>query len=271
MKKISFIVILVFLFTQMFSLSVQAKTMNYGVFIGLDSSNINKLIGFDEVVIDATYYTKSEINYLHKNGIKVYSYINIGSIENFRPYYNEFDDITLGNYENWDDEKWMDVSSSEWRCYVVNVLAKNLIGKGVDGFFLDNLDVYTEYKNDAIFNGILDILNRLNSSYKKPIISNGGYDFFIKAINTNLDICKLVYGVNTESVYTTVDFSTNTFKQRPVKDRNYALEYLNSLKAKGLNIFVIEYTKNATLKKTITDRYEKLGFSYYISSSLNLN
>lgn len=271
MKKVSLVVLVLFIFIQIFPFNVQAAQSNYGVFIGLNPSDINKLTSYKEVVIDASYYTKAQIDFLHKKGVKVYSYLNIGSIETFRSYYNDFVSITLSNYENWDNEKWIDVSNTKWKDYVVNTLAKNLKAKGIDGFFLDNIDVYTQYKNDSTFNGILDIITRLNSAYKLPIIANGGYDFFTKALSKNLALSKLVYGVNTESVYTTINFSNNTFIQNSAIDRQYAVDYLNSLKAKGVNIYIIEYTKDASLKKTIANFYNKLNFKYYISDSLSLN
>lgn len=249
-----------------------ASSNDYGVFIGMDPSNISKLVGYKEVVIDASEYTKSQIDYLHKNGVKVYSYLNIGSIEDFRPYYKQFINITLGNYENWPGEKWIDISNTKWQDYLVNVLAKNLADKGVDGFFLDNVDVYSVYNNDKIFNGVLNVMNRLDSTYKRPLIANGGYDFFTKAMDKNLAINKLVYGVDTESVYTTVvDYDTNEFAKNSNKDRQDAVDYLQLLQAKGLNIYIIEYTKNASLKSTINDYFNNLKFKCYISSNLSLN
>lgn len=270
MKKLAVIGLLLVMILQAFPMNAKAASLGYGVFIGMDSSQIKKLVGYSEVVIDASYYTKSQIDYLHKNGVKVYSYLNVGSIENFRSYYNDFVAITLGDYENWPDEKWVDVSNKAWQDYVVNVLAKELKAKGVDGFFIDNVDVYSNYKEENIFNGLVQILTRLNSTYKLPVIVNGGYDFFTAAMDKNIPLRSLVYGVNTESVYTSINFDNNTFIQNPVQDRQYALDYLSLLKSKGLNIYVIEYTKNTTLKNTFTKYYNKVGYNCYSASSIGL-
>ncbi len=265
MKILLKLFLLTLIFLQIFSFPVQAKGLKYGVFIGLAPSKINKLIGYNEVVIDASYYTKDQITYLHKNGVKVYSYLNIGSIESFRSYYKNFSSITLGNYDNWPDEKWIDVSNAKWQSYIVNVLAKQLKDKGVDGFFLDNLDVYSQYGMDPIFNGIRTILKDLNDKYKSPIIVNGGYEFFIKAISKKIKVNTLVYGINTESVYTTVNFSKNTFVVNPSTDRNYAIEYLNDLKSKGLHIYIIEYSKNSSVINRVNTFYKNTPFACYIS------
>lgn len=233
--------------------------------------DLNKISVYKEVVIDAAYCTKDQVDYLHKKGIKVYSYLDIGSIENFRPYYKDFVGIALGDYENWPEEKWIDVSNAKWQDYVVNVMAKNLSDKGVDGFFLDNLDVYSDYKNDKIFNGILTILNRLNSTYSKlRLISNGGQDFFTEAISKNLDVRKLIYGVNTEFVYTSVDFKNNRFYKNSTEDREDTVDYLKNLKSRGIDIYMLEYTTSSSISKEIRNYYDKLKFKYYIANSLDL-
>lgn len=275
MKNLIAIPIIAVLFTlfQVVPYNVQAEgtdNNSYGVFIGMDSNKIDKLIGYKEVVIDGSDYTKAQIDYLHKNGVKVYNYLNIGSLEDFRPYYNDFVNITLSDYEGWSGERWIDISNAKWQDYIVNVRAKDLSDKGIDGFFLDNIDVYSQYKNDNIFNGILNVMNRLNSTYKLPIIANGGYDFFTEAMNKNLDISKLVYGVNTESVYTTVG-DNNKLLKNSNQDRKDAVDYLEILKSKGLAIYIIEYTKSNSLAETISSYFNKLNFKYYISSSLDLD
>lgn len=68
------------------------KSVNYneyGVFLNLNYSSINKLIDYKMVVVDAQYLTSENISFLKRNGIKVYSYLNIGSIETFRDYYKK--------------------------------------------------------------------------------------------------------------------------------------------------------------------------------------
>ncbi|MCR4697398.1 MAG: endo alpha-1,4 polygalactosaminidase, partial [Lachnospiraceae bacterium] len=77
----------------------------YGVFLSYEG-DLRRFADYDEIVIDAQYFTKEQITEYKKGGHKVYSYLNIGSLETFRPYYNEFVDITLSDYENWEEERW---------------------------------------------------------------------------------------------------------------------------------------------------------------------
>lgn len=106
----------------------------YVVLIGEDSEITEKLSDIDLLVIDAEYFSKNDIARLRENGIReIYSCINIGSIESFRSYDTDFEKYTLGAYENWPEEKWIDVSAPEWQaCTASRVDA--LVQKGVDCF-----------------------------------------------------------------------------------------------------------------------------------------
>ena len=121
----------------------------YVVLIGEDSEIIEELSDIDLLVIDAEYFSQNDIARLRENGIReTYSYINIGSIESFRSYDTDFEKYTLGAYENWPEEKWIDVSAPEWQaCTASRVDA--LVQKGVDGFFVDNTDVYYNYPQES--------------------------------------------------------------------------------------------------------------------------
>ena len=65
----------------------KAQKYEYGVFLNADRTAVPKLKNYEIVVIDAQYFSKKDIRKLHAGGTKVYSYLNIGSVENFRPYY----------------------------------------------------------------------------------------------------------------------------------------------------------------------------------------
>ena len=60
---------------------------DYGVFLNADASSLERFKMCETIVIDAQYFTKRDIELLHQNGTVVYTYLNIGSIENFREYY----------------------------------------------------------------------------------------------------------------------------------------------------------------------------------------
>jgi hypothetical protein len=241
----------------------------YGVFIGLDPEDASRLAGYGTVVIDAAYFSAEEIGALHAAGQTVYSYLNIGSVEKFRDYYDAFRRSTLGAYENWPDERWVDVANTEWQDFTVHNLAAGLAAKGVDGFFLDNADVYYLYHREEIYQGLAAILTGLGE-YGKPVIINGG-DTFVRALIANGQ-AGLITGVNQEEVFTLIDFDNGTYGTQDAEDQAYYKGYLDLCKQHGLAVYLIEYAPEpGAVEQAIADYCAENGFMYYISAGLELD
>ena len=131
----------------------QAKELRktiMGVFLNADASSLERFKMYETIVIDAQYFTKRDIELLHQNGTVVYTYLNIGSIENFREYYTTYAELAIGEYEHWEEEQWVDVAKPDWQKFI-GQLSQELYEKGVDGFFIDNCDVYYYAPCESIF------------------------------------------------------------------------------------------------------------------------
>lgn len=145
--------VLTFIIEGCFVKGCKAETLgkrDYGVFLNADDSSLERLEMYETIVIDAQYFTKKDIEQLHENGTTVYTYLNIGSIENFREYYTAYEELAIGSYEHWDEEKWVDAASPDWQRFIMQ-LARELYEKEVDGFFIDNCDVYYYAPRKGIF------------------------------------------------------------------------------------------------------------------------
>ena len=243
---------------------------SYGVFLGLDHDDgINKLLNYKLVVIDLQEFNKDDIDKLHEKGIKVYSYLNIGSVEEYRNYYNRFKDYYLGTYENWEDERWVDVSKKSFQDFIINELEPSLRNKGADGYFIDNCDVYANFKNDKIYNGLKTILRSVHS-HNLPVLINGGDEFVSKAIKDG-SYNSLFDGVNQEEVFTVINFNNHTYKNQSASETKYYKDYLKNVKSKGLIVYLLEYGASSSKEKEIANYCNANGFSYYNSSSYNLD
>ena len=251
---------------------VKQMKKDYGVFIGAD--NIDKIKGYNVVVVEPASIDIGGVESLHKTNEKIYAYLNIGSLENYRPYFNEFKEKTLGLYENWEDEYWMDVSDVAWQKLIVDKLGRDIVDKGFDGFFIDNCDVYYYYPNEEIFNGLSSILQGLRSlnmtkKYKIDIIINGGDTFVSKCIE-NKTATELFDGVNQECVFTDIDFENKTYKEKDESDREYFKEYLSNVKKYIPEVYLIEYGANSNLIKEIENYCNENGFYWYNAKDLEL-
>lgn len=238
----------------------------YGVFIGMDKLDVKRLGKYDVVVIDGEYFSKKQISKLKKAGCKqIYSYFNVGSLEDFREYYGDYKDITLKEYENWPGEYWVDVSNADWQKFCVN-RAEKLRKKGIDGFFVDNCDVYYQFEREEIYQGLRKILKQLHK--KGKVIINGGDTFVSQCIKQKQ--AGVFDGVNQESVYTSIDFDKNRFGKAKTEERKYFTDYLKEVKKAKKAVYVLEYASNSKIAKASKTYAKKNGWEIYVSSTLEL-
>lgn len=280
MGAVALLVILMFIMGCFFIKDDKVKTLekndygktleknDYGVFLNADASSLERFKRYDLIVIDAQYFTKKDIESLHQNGTKVYTYLNIGSVENFREYYKTYEKFTIGKYEHWDEEKWVDVSVPAWQKFIEQ-LSKKLFEKGVDGFFIDNCDVYYYAPRKSIFEGLTAILQNI-MTLKKAVIINGGDTYVTEYRERYGAVDHIMTGVNQESVWSGIDFDKGTFNEQTRETREYYSKYLEACKADGMEVYLLEYTTNPKLIQKIKEYCKEQDFHFYISSSLEL-
>ena len=271
MGAVALLVILMFIMGCFFIKDDKVKTLeknDYGVFLNADASPLERFKKYDLIVIDAQYFTKKDIESLHQNGTKVYTYLNIGSVENFREYYKTYEKFTIGKYEHWDEEKWVDVSVPAWQKFIEQ-LSKKLFEKGVDGFFIDNCDVYYYAPRKSIFEGLTAILQNI-MTLKKAVIINGGDTYVTEYRERYGAVDHIMTGVNQESVWSGIDFDKGTFNEQTRETREYYSKYLEACKADGMEVYLLEYTTDEKLIQKIKKYCKEKNFHFYISNSLEL-
>ena len=280
MGAVALLVILMFIMGCFFIKDDKVKTLekndygktleknDYGVILNADASSLERFKRYDLIVIDAQYFTKKDIESLHQNGTKVYTYLNIGSVENFREYYKTYEKFTIGKYEHWDEEKWVDVSVPAWQKFIEQ-LSKKLFEKGVDGFFIDNCDVYYYAPRKSIFEGLTAILQNI-MTLKKAVIINGGDTYVTEYRERYGAVDHIMTGVNQESVWSGIDFDKGTFNEQTRETREYYSKYLEACKADGMEVYLLEYTTDEKLIQKIKKYCKEKNFHFYISNSLEL-
>ena len=217
-----------FLLTLSFCTKAASPTQDYGVFLGMDTNDLQKLKDYQMVVLEPSNFSAEQIQEIKERGTKVYGYLNIGALENFRPYYEQFKKYTLAPYENWEEEYWMDVSNSQWQDFLIKSLGKQYAAMGLDGFFLDNTDIYYQYPKEEIYQGLKKILTGLKQ-YSLPLILNGGDTFVQKSIEDGSAL-SLFDGVNQECVFTKIDFTKPSYLSQDKETKAYYEEYLEKAK-----------------------------------------
>ncbi|MBO4927114.1 MAG: endo alpha-1,4 polygalactosaminidase [Clostridiales bacterium] len=224
------------------------------------------------VVIDAQNFPEEEIWKLKNQEVYVLSYLNIGSIEDFRPYYEEYADLALGDYEHWDEEKWVDVTSARWQSFILEELVPEMIAKGCDGFFVDNCDVYYVYPSDAMLDAVAAIMRGLVAT-GKVVIMNGGDSFIDAYTEMRGDWWDVITGINQETVFTKIDWDAGELRARKTDDEDFLFftDYVERYAEMGVYIYLLEYTQNAGIEQKIRDYCLDHDFVYYISDSIELD
>jgi cysteinyl-tRNA synthetase len=97
-------------------------------------------------------FTRAQIEQLKAGGRnRVISYMNVGACERFRTYWETAprglvpckDNLRAqrGRYAGYPDEMWMDPGNAEYQALILEHVALRLVEAGVDGFYLDNLEI----------------------------------------------------------------------------------------------------------------------------------
>mgnify|MGYP002926610640 FL=1 len=162
----------------------------------------------------------------------------------------------------------MDAASPDWQRFIMQ-LARELYEKDVDGFFIDNCDVYYYAPRKDIFDGLTVILQYIMTLGKEVII-NGGDTYVTEYKERYGTIDPIMTGVNQETVWSHIDFAKGTFNEQNREEREYFCGYLESCKADGMEVYLLEYTANRKLIRKIEKYCRKQGFHFYISDSLEL-
>ncbi|WP_185752304.1 endo alpha-1,4 polygalactosaminidase [Butyrivibrio sp. AE2032] len=242
----------------------------YGVFLGAEPEDVERMAAYEILVVEGQAFSEREVSELKAAGHTIISYINVGSVEEYRPYYSDFEQYTLDVYEDWEDEKWIDVTVPEWQEFIVNNLAADLKNKGFDGLFVDNVDVYYHYHTDEVFDSLTYMLKSFKS-IEFYVSVNGGDEYVTEYMDRNGSLNELIDAVNQETVFSKIIWDeTDTFDVQDDEERRYFQKYLSEVHKQGVDVYLLEYSKDEDLIADVKDYCDKKGYYYYVSSTLNL-
>jgi cysteinyl-tRNA synthetase len=151
---------------------------------------------------------------------RVISYMNVGACENFREYFNKAPPgfvpcrenlrAQRGRYAGYPDEIWMDPSNPDYTRLIVDHVALRLSRMGVDGFYLDNMEIVEHGDKttngpcgDRCRQGGLDLVAELRKAYPHHLIvmQNATSDVTRLGVTALGPFPQLLDGVAHESVF----------------------------------------------------------------------
>jgi cysteinyl-tRNA synthetase len=167
-------------------------------------------------------FTDEELRVLKGGGRnRVLSYLNLGSCEHFRTYWSRAPaglvpcganrGAMLGAYADYPDETWMDLGNADYQALILDHVAARLAARGVDGFYLDNLEVveHTDPSSPegacspSCRQGALDVVRKLRDRYPDALLvmQNATSDATRLGSTHGVRFASLLDGVTHEEVY----------------------------------------------------------------------
>lgn len=247
---------------------------DYGAFLGRSDNNVTGFNQYNFISCELDEFTHSNIERLSEKGVQFFAYLNVGSLENYRDYYDDYESYTFKDYDNWPDERWIDVRETSWQDKVVE-LAQGFKNDGASGVYMDNVDVYSIAKEEemdyvAFADALKTIISRVNALDLKVMV-NGGAEFFDDMNDKGDNVFNSVWAYHQEEVFSLIDdYEENVFTTQLEEDTIYYQEIANMMKEKGKLVFFLEYTTDDSLKQTIRSYCNQNQYHYYISSTVEL-
>ncbi|KWE63713.1 glycoside hydrolase [Burkholderia ubonensis] len=258
----------------------------YGDASGLDLNRAATTYRVMDIDLDpgTGNFTAAQVATLKNNGQnKVLSYLNLGSCEHWRDYWNSAPSgfvscgantaAQRGAYQGYSDETWMNLGNADYQNLILNYVAPRLVAQGADGFYLDNMEIVehgTSTSNGpcdaSCSQGGLDLVRKLRQKYPNLLIvmQNATSDVTRNGTTGGVKYASLLDGIAHEEVY------------KPSYDQGAERELLNW---KSMNlapgghpfwIATVDYVGSCTNTADASSAYTSArshGFSPYVSDA----
>ena len=165
-------------------------------------------------------FSPQQIATLKAGGATVISYLNVGACEHWRDYWatapsgfvpcGQNAKAWRGAYAGYPDETWMNLADPDWQALLLGYVLPRLVEMGVDGIFLDNMEIVehgTATANGpcdaACSQGGLDLVRKMREKYPRLFIvmQNATSDVTRLGTTGGLPFPSLLDGISHEEVY----------------------------------------------------------------------
>lgn len=204
----------------------------------LQAGLVSRFGGFDLVIVDGELASAEQISALQAQGVLVLGYLSVGTIEKGRGWFRRSRRFRLELWADW-GEWYADVSASGYRRIIAGVVAPQLLDKGFDGIFLDNLDMVLSHRalRRPMFS-LLKKLSRLARGQTRLLFAQNGDELLIK-------YAPYLDGWNREDVSSTYDFDTKNYVASSESEQRQALGALQIAVNLGLLALSTDYVAQA--------------------------
>lgn len=216
-----------------------AKTFSLAIGADLTKRDLARLKARDVVVIDGELVKRSQVKALQVRGVIVLGYLSVGSAESWRGWFPLLKDHRLGPVPGWPGERFTNLTKPEARAALTDKIAPQLLAKGIDGLFLDNLDVAEAVP--AQLDATVQTLGQLSALAR-------GRGKLVMAQNTDSRITRMLPYLdawNREDPTGTYDFTRKKYVPTDATGRRIARQTIRQVRAAGLLVTTTDYFASA--------------------------
>jgi polysaccharide biosynthesis protein PelA len=237
-------------------------------------ANIDEQLLADYAIVILDPAFGGSVRDIAASGVLPFGYVSLGEIARSSQLFHVLRDpaVLLGENPVWPGTSYVDVRNPAWSALIMKEAIPALLNRGFSGIFLDTLDTppHLEQIKPDLYAGMtgaaIDLVRSIRQTFPStPIIMNRGYAILSRVLD---DIDAVV----AESLITTYDFGTNSY--RWVEPRNTAaqLEMLQAARAGGRQIPVLSLDywdpQDTETVRAIYAKERALGHAPYVSTIL---
>jgi hypothetical protein len=225
-----------------------AGTRSFAFAIG-DGTLAGNLSGryarFDLVVVDGESATAKEVAAIRRSsGGLVLAYLDVGTIESYRGWYNAAKPYRLDYWGDW-GEWYANVNAAGFRSLMLERVAPAMLAKGFDGLFLDNTDMTeTHAAQKPGMRALVAGLARLVRARGKLLMAQNGAD-------VNWPLRRFYDGINFEDVSFSYDFDRHAYFSQGAGDVARAQGEIRRYRRAGLKVTATDYLAARKTNETL--------------------
>lgn len=208
----------------------------------LEGDVVGRLSRYDLVVVDGEYVETSDVASLRAGDTIVLAYLSVGTIESYRSWYKDAKPYRLDLWDDW-GEWYADVKAKGFRDLIANEVAPVMLAKGVDGLFLDNVDMVETHPGRT--NGMHKLVTRLSNlvdADEKLLFAQNGADIMGPMLG-------MLDGWNQEDVSLTYDWDGEHYRPVSASDRKERVRALRQIRNQGIFVTSTDYWRKKPARR----------------------
>ena len=222
----------------------EARSFAFAIGDGTLNGNLSRRYApFDLVVTDGESASAKDVATIRQSGGGlVLAYLDVGTIEDYRGWYEAAKLYRLDYWGDW-GEWYANVNAAGFRSLLLKRVAPAMLAKGFDGLFLDNTDMTeTHPAQKAGMRALVGGLSRLARARRKLLMAQNGAD-------VNWPLRRLYDGINFEDVSFSYDFDRNVYIRRSAGDVAAAQREIRRYRRAGLKVTATDYVAAGKTKQ----------------------